>query len=270
MMGIDMGSFRGAGMVVLQILRAFTVVTLLLLATSYWVLVVNVDKSRNYFVFECASHFFSSILCVALVIAEFPLVKFVKRYLRRTWPVLSDEHGLLWLGTALVVIGCNMLGNLNRRAYDPKNLGPHFSKLVLASSVLATTFGMLNIICSLVWRNGKEGINSRDIRSNGSLAQSRRHSLPDYASTADSSPSYANEKTLSKLTSLFRKKPGADKTKPQISGPFRAQSDVEQQRVQDEDRRSPIAPAIRRPDTALHPMHIARESVYSEAHISRF
>ncbi|KAM4066876.1 hypothetical protein HRG_000890 [Hirsutella rhossiliensis] len=272
MLGIDMSSFRGTGMVVLQILRAFTVITLATLAASCWILVINVDKDRSYFVFECASYFFTSILCVVLILSEFPVLKPVKRYLRRTWPVLSDQHGLVWLGVALVVIGCNMLGNLNRPAYDPKNLGPHFSKLVLASSVLAITFGMLNVICSLVWRDGSEGINSRDIRTNGSLAESRRQSLPDYTSTAETNPSFANEKTLSKFTSLFsrNKKPKAEKAKPKISGPFPAQPDVEQQRGQDDDRRSPIVSGIKRPDTALHPMHAARESIYSEAHMSRF
>lgn len=270
MLGIDMSSFRGTGMVILQVLRAFTVITLATLAASYWVLVIEVDKERSYFVFECASHVFTSILCVLLILSEFPVLKLVKRYLGRNWPVLSEQHGLAWLGVALVGIGCNMLGNLNRIAYDPEKLGPHFSKLVLASSVLAITFGMLNIICSLVWRDGGEGINSRDIRANGSLAKSRRQSLPDYSSTAESVPSFGKAKTLSKFTSLFDKKPQADKARPKISGPFPARPDVEQQRGQGDDRRSPIVPGIKRPDTALHPMHTARESFYSEAHLSRF
>lgn len=73
----------GTGMVVLQLLRAFTVVTLATLATSYWVLVINVDKKCNYFVFECASHFFTSVFCALLILSEFPLLKLVKRHLRR-------------------------------------------------------------------------------------------------------------------------------------------------------------------------------------------
>lgn len=171
----------------------------------------------------------------------------------------------------MVVIGCNVLGNLNRGAYDADKLGPHFSKLVVASSILGLTFGMLNVVCSMVWRGGKEGVTSRDIRANGSLADRRRQSLPDYSSTAESNPSFGNEKMLSKFTALFgrKKKPAAEKAKPQISRPFAPQPDVEQTGFAD-DGRSPIAPEIRRPDTALHPMHAARGSTYSEAHMSRF
>ncbi|ODA83775.1 hypothetical protein RJ55_02291 [Drechmeria coniospora] len=209
MLGINFGSLWGVGMVLLQILRAFTVITLAASAASCWVLVLKVDKSRNYFVFECASHFFMSILCVVLVLAEFPLVEAVSRHLRRTWPVLSDLHGLGWLGGVMVVIGCTLLGSLNRPAHDAENLGSHFSKLVVASSILAITFGLLNIICSLVWRDGKEGINSRHIRANGSLAESRRQSLPDYASNHRTASSIRDEKTRSRFVAQFWRKENA-------------------------------------------------------------
>ncbi|KAL3962272.1 hypothetical protein ACCO45_003795 [Purpureocillium lilacinum] len=271
MLGMSFGSLRGIGMVVLQALRVLTIVTLAAVGASCWVLIIKVDKGRDTFVFECASHFFTSMLCIVLIVAEAPLLSIIKDYFRSTWPVLSKEHGLGWLGFAMVVIGCNMLGNLNRPAYDPDNMGSEFAKLVLASSILSITFGIINILAALVWRDGKEGITSRDIRSDGSLADSHREALPDYATSTRTNTSLRNEKTRSKFVSMFWKKsPDGEKPRPQISGPFQAHHDVERDADVDEDRRSPIVPGLKRPATALHPMHTGRSSLYSAAHMSRF
>ncbi|KAJ6440764.1 PaxB protein [Purpureocillium lavendulum] len=271
MFGVNFGSLRGIGMVVLQVLRVFTVITLAAVGASCWILIIKVDKGRDTFVFECASHFFTSMLCIVLIVAEFPFIGLVRRYFERTWPVLSPAHGLGWLGFAMAVIGCNMLGNLNRPAYDPDNMGSNFAKLVLASSVLAVTFGVINILCALVWRDGKEGVTSRDIRADGAVANSHQHSLPDYTPSARTNSSLRNEKTRSKFVSMFWKKgDDGEKTRPHISGPFQAHHDVERDAAVDEDRRSPIVPKLKRPDTALHPMHTGRSSHYSTAHMSRF
>lgn len=287
---INMGSLRGIGMVVLQMVRVFTVITLAALAASCWVLIVKVGKDKAYFVFECASLFFTFVIALVLMVSEFPVMSIVRSYFRSTWPVLSDAHGVGWLGVAMVMLGCNMLGNLNRPAYDPDNMGPHFSKLVLASSVLALTFGGLNIICALVWRDAKEGVTSRDIRANGSLADNRRQSLPSYSP----SPSSARaEKTRSKFLSFLAKgdAPGEKKpSRPVISDPISAHQDLERGAVDNvydhgphydhnghepadetaNDRRSPIVPGLKRPDTALHPMHTGRSSRYSAATMGRF
>ncbi|KAK2590158.1 hypothetical protein QQS21_012169 [Conoideocrella luteorostrata] len=261
---------KGAGMVILQILRIFTMVTLAAIAASCWVLIIKVDKGRSYFVFECASLCFTSFISVFLLVSEWPPHKSIRNYYRQSWPVFSDYHGLTWLGTALLMIGCNILGNLNKPANDKENLGPHFSKLVLASAILAITFGLLNIIGALVWRDGKEGINSRDIRSSGSLAKSRRQSLPDYSSSAGSSY-YQKEKPQKALFSMLwgKKKDNGEKTpaRPYISGPIQTHKDVERDGGHG-DRQSPVVPGLRRPDTALHPMH-DRNSNYSAAHMSR-
>lgn len=254
------------GMVILQVLRACTVVTLAAMCASYIVFIIKVDKERSYFVFECASLFFNSIITIVLILSEFPMVGAVRDYFRTSWPVLSDRRGVGWLGFAMILLACNIFGNLNHPANDTDKLGPHFSKLVLGTAILATTFGSLNMICALIWRSGEDGVHSRDIRTNGALATGHgRQSLPDYSSTAGST--MRNEKTRSKFASMFWKKDSggnSEKPRPNISGPI----DVEHGNGND-DRRSPIVPDLRRPDTALHPMH-ARSSSYSEANMSRF
>ncbi|PFH55027.1 hypothetical protein XA68_11014 [Ophiocordyceps unilateralis] len=269
MFEVDTAALRGAGMVVLQMMRAGTVITLVSVAASCWVFILEVDKERNYFVFECATHFFRFILCLVLIVSEFPVVNVVKGYFRRNWPVISDQHGLVWLGIIMVLIGCDMFGNLNRSAYDAENLGPHYSRLILASAVLVIVFGGLNIICSFIWRDASDGITCRDVRSNGSLAESR-HSLPDYASgTFSKTSSVGNKKKSSNaFMNLFWNKK-AEKPRPVISAPTLI-NDVEHGGRDDDDRRSPIVPGLKRPNTALHPMHASRSSLYSEAHMSRF
>lgn len=235
---------------------------------------VEMEKKPPYFVFECASLAFNAVICIVLIFAEFPMFKAFKKYFRNTWPVLSDRCGLGWLGLVMIMLGCNIFGNLNRppkptdkdTAKDTDTASSHFSKLLLAAAILAITFGSLNMICSLIWRNSKAGIHSRDIRSDGALAKGHgRQSLPDYSSSAGSS--IRNEKTKSKFVSMFWNKESggnSEKPRPNISGPI----DVERGNDND-DRRSPIVPELRRPDTALHPMH-ARSSYYSEANLSRF
>ena len=281
---VNLSSLRGIGMVVLQMVRVFTVITLAALAASCWVLIVKVGKDKTYFVFECASLFFTFVIALVLMVSEFPVVSAVRSYFRSTWPVLSDAHGVGWLGIAMVMLGCNMLGNLNRPAYDADKMGPHFSKLVLASAVLAITFGALNFICALVWRDAKEGVTSRDIRANGSLADSRRQSLPDYSPSASS---VRGEKTRSKFLSFLHRGDAAGEKKPSrpiISGPISAHQDLERGAVNEydhdhahgndmepaHDRRSPIVPGLKRPDTALHPMHTAPSSRYSAVSMGRF
>ncbi|KAG6004805.1 hypothetical protein E4U21_000761 [Claviceps maximensis] len=268
-------TIKVAGMFVLQILRVFSVITLLALATSCWVIVIKVNKDRPFFVFECASLAFTSIISVFLLVSELP-GRFIKQYYRQAWPVLSDFHGHLWYGLAMVMLGCNMLGNLNKPANDKENLGPHYFKLVLASSILCLIFGCLYIISAGIWRDGKEGINSRDIRDHGALAKNERETLPDYSSSTASHYTAKDEKTSSKICNALwgkaKKETGESKpSRPNISGPFPAHKDVEHAAGQN-DRRSPIAPEIKRPDDSLHPIHQSNGlSRYSEvAHLSRF
>lgn len=267
----SIGSFRGVGMIVLQALRILTMIGLAAATTSCWIMMVKVGKDKTFFVFESASLFFLGLICIFLAVSEFPIIKFLKNYYRESWPRFSDRHGLTWLGSAMILIGCNLLGRLNQPAYDAKKLGDSFFQLVLASGVLSVTFGVLNVICSLIWRDGKNGINARIVRSKGEEAG--QSALPDYSSYASRQSSVREEKGRSKFVSMFWKKEGEDRTSErphiQISAPISAHQDIERDADYNE-RGSPIVPGLKRPDTALHPMHTGRSSSYSEAHMSRF
>jgi hypothetical protein len=50
---------------------------------------------------------------VFLVVSECSLFK---RWYERNWPVLSNSHGFNFLGLAMIILGNNILGNLNKEA----------------------------------------------------------------------------------------------------------------------------------------------------------
>ena len=264
---------RGVGMVILQILRVFTVIALAAGAAANGVLMVKVNlKNSSYFPFEAASHFFMAVICLVLVFSEFPIINFVKNYFRRSWPLFSDQHGLSWLGIAMLIIGCNLLGLLNEPAFSQKKIGSSLWQLVLAAGILNLTFGCLNAMCSFMWSDRKNGINARDVRSKGAVADGKQHYLPDhYSANGSPASSIRNEKGRSRIATIFWPKDsaGKDTTRPNISGPLEAHRDVERD-ADDEVRGSPIVPGIKRPDTALHPMNTGRSSRYSTANFSRF
>lgn len=270
MASFSLGPLRGLGMIILQFLRAFTVITLAAAGVSCWILIIKVDKSRGYFVFECASNFFTSAICLLLIVSELPPSKLVRDYFRRAWPVISDQHGTAWLGFAMVIIGCDILGNLNKPARVLKNIDSHFLRLVLAASVLSVTLGILNVLGSVIWSDSEAGITSRDVRADGSLATPQQEALPENPKKSKgASPSLRNEKVRSKFASMFWKSGQGEKSKPKISLPLTACHDVENAAVV-ERCRSISEQKIKRPDSALHPIYASRSSRYSEAQMSRF
>ncbi|KAF4982122.1 hypothetical protein FZEAL_2182 [Fusarium zealandicum] len=271
---------RGPGMIFLQGLRAVTLIGLTAAAIACWILLIKIDTSNGFFFFDAASLFFTSSASVFLCISELPIAQ---SYFRRTWPVISDEHGLTWLGVAMALIGCNILGKLNQPANSSDKMGLPFWRLVLAAGILVITFGVMNIIASFIFRDGDNGINARIVRAEGSLAQAREED--SFSKPSLSRSGSMDEKPKSAFVSFFWKKRSAKTSpptsRPNISQPMPRDHDIErnapphynQSESEDEwdqDRRSPIVPEIRRPDTALHPIHTGRTSHYSEAHMSRF
>jgi hypothetical protein len=260
---------KGVGMIVLQVLRVLSVITLLASVASCWLLIIKIEHKRKWYPFEGASLFFLSCLPLFLILSEFPMVRFLKNYFQRAWPAVGPEAGLGWLGTGMAVIGCNLLGKLNQPAFDSKKMGDSFRQLVMAAGILNLIFGVLNVMCTFIWSDRQAGVSARQVRSKGSLAEPYAPDLPKY--TPDDYPSRSsstrNEKTRSKFISMFWK--GEGNERPNISAPMPTHHDFDRT-SSDEERLSPIVPGIKRPDTALHPMHARASSRYSEANMSRF
>ncbi|OLN95301.1 hypothetical protein CCHL11_04778 [Colletotrichum chlorophyti] len=263
---------RGSGHMVLNVFRAFNVIGLLAVSASTWVMIVMSVLKGNFTFFDSASHFFTFSIAVFLIVSE---LNIFRNYFERNWPVLSPEHGLSWLGIAMIVMGCYVLANTAEAAFSAKTIGLPLWRLNIASGILAITFGFFNIVSSIIFRDGGMGINARNIRSDGTLASGKSSFVDGYSVRSDS---VRQEKSFKRLTQKFTpwNKTGTNNARPKISHPIAP--DVEQGHASDserdwnEDRRSPIMPDINRPPTALHPMNNgARFTKYSEAsHIDRF
>jgi hypothetical protein len=275
-MGLQSLVSNGVGMVVLQGTRAFSIIALATAIVACWVLIIKINTDRTFFFFDAASLFFTSSVSLFLCISELPLAR---SYFNDTWPVLGDHHGLTWLGLAMVIIGCNLLGKLNLPANDASKIGLPWWRLVLAGGILCIVMGVLNVIFSSVWRDSKSNLSARDVRDNGSLANADQQ-LP-YAKTFHSkqsnNSSLRNEKTKSKFMSMFWKKDEDEsgRPRPNISGPITTHhpnNDIEHQ-GESYAHTSPVAPGVQRPDSALHPLRrdiSSRSSKYSTANMSRF
>jgi hypothetical protein len=83
---------------------------------------------------------------VFLVISECSIFK---GWYARNWPVLSPSHSFNFLGLAMVVLGINILGNLNKEATSQKSLGLPFWRIVIGSGIIIFALGWINIVS--VW-----------------------------------------------------------------------------------------------------------------------
>ncbi|EOO00013.1 hypothetical protein UCRPA7_4456 [Phaeoacremonium minimum UCRPA7] len=261
---------RGSGLVVLNILRCFNIIGLLTVVAASWIMIVMTGVKNNFFFFDAAAHFFTSSVAVFLLISE---VNLFKNYFARNWPVLSMEHSFTWLGVAMIIMGCQVLGNLNKPSASIDNLGLPMWRLVLAAGILSITFGFFNLVSSLIYRDGKNGITARMVRIDGQLAAAPiKDTAYDYDSTRSASIRQEKRGTRFGLRFPIRH------SKIKISKPIPQNQDLEsaydhqEDRGDDtwaEDRASPVVPDIQRPPTALHPIH-RPDHRYSEAAMSRF
>ncbi|KAK4454980.1 hypothetical protein QBC34DRAFT_341474 [Podospora aff. communis PSN243] len=284
---------RGSGHLVLNGLRALTLIGLGTVMVACWAMIVMSGITGHFQFFDTISHFFIFGISVFLVISE---VNLFKAYFENNWPVLSPTHSLAWLGLALLIIGCSIMGDLVKPAYSQENLGLPIWRLVIASAILSIAFGVFNMIVSVIFRDGKNRITARMIRTDGNLAAPGYKNSPydvgsyttgyptnDGYSQRSNSVRQKDEDEGGVLPSAARRFTRAlnpknmnfnfRKSRLQISAPMPlggGHRDVEHGSAdQLNDRASPIIPAVQRPPTALHPAFTG-SSRYSEAHMTRF
>lgn len=124
------------------------------------------------------------IYIVFLVISECAIFK---SWYQTNWPVLSNSHSFNFLGLAMVVLGINILGNLNKEATSQKSIGLPFWRVVIGSGIVVFTMGWINILVacysrlhkcerrlmmkqSIIFCDRKLGVTARQIRSKGLVA----------------------------------------------------------------------------------------------------
>ncbi|KAL6852924.1 hypothetical protein ACO1O0_007472 [Amphichorda felina] len=267
---------KGVSMIILQVLRVFTLIGLATVMASAWVLAVKINMSKPYFVFDAASLVFMSGIALFLALSELPFA-FSKDFFRAHWPAFSSHCGLGWLGLALIMIGCNTMGKLNNSAAEPDDIGKAWWQLVLASGILNLVFGVLNVLATFALHDYTEGKNVRVVRSDG--ADDTEGSLP-YLKSEGFSGSGPYKKPKRAFFGFGRRDSGKEQSRPTISNPISAHNDLENnQSAQGDDydhsadghigrpsavsslsredhhepQRSPINPEVQRPNDFDHP-----------------
>lgn len=272
---------RGFGHIFLQVLRVLTIIALLSIMVSNWAMIVMSGLKNRFAFFDTVSHIFASAIAAGLIVSELDMVRMIRQYFEKTWAALSPSHSLAWLGVAMVMLGCQVISDQGKDAYSPKNFGLPLWRLVLASGILAVTFGFTNILSSLVFRDGKHGITARQIRSDGNLVVPPTPKDEEFDGYSHSSSSLGRKGSLRqndreyvsaarRVTRIFNPN-NFRRSRIQISKPIITpmEQDLEHGSDHLEDRASPIMPKVQRPPTVLHPAFTGG-SRYSEAHMSRF
>ncbi len=78
-----------------------------------------------------------------LLVSELSLFR---PYFARSWPLLSPSHGFVTLALAMIVLGINMLGNLNKYPTSQASLGLAFWRIVIGSGIIIFILGFVNLI----------------------------------------------------------------------------------------------------------------------------
>ena len=286
--------FQGSGYVVLNGVRAVNIFVLAATAAACFLLMIFGKMPNAFQFFTDVNLAALAALCCLLIWTELPF-NTGKKWINHTWPVLGPRHGFVWLGVAMLLMGCHTLGALSHTPYSKKDLGGPVWRIIAASGCLGIAFGILNVLASWLYSDRAEGVSARQVRAEGATARahSRNSASDDGASYPDTdgyssrSDSVRKEKTRSRRVSLFRHRLPISRPMPQdrdvergygggaAAAPPHAVSDISEcpdSSVVD-DRSSPIMPPVKRPPTALHPAMNGgvRSSIYSEAsHLNRF
>jgi hypothetical protein len=122
--------------------------------------------NQQFFFFDATSHVITAIAGLFFIISECSLFR---SFYARNWPLLSPSHGFVTLGCAMMVIGLNLLGNMNKEATSQKSLTLPFWRLLVASGILAIVIGFFNIVASFIFRDKSRRITARMVRSRGAM-----------------------------------------------------------------------------------------------------
>jgi hypothetical protein len=160
MFSFSRDSRGGKGYIILNVIRVFNIISLLTVVAASWVMLVMTVKTSSvgspprlclwpcahqvqFFFFDGVSHFITNAIGLFLVVSELNLFK---SYFSKYWPLLSSESGFVPLGLAMIILGFNILGHLNKDATSVEKLGLPLWRLVIASGILTSIMGFGNII----------------------------------------------------------------------------------------------------------------------------
>ncbi|KAB2575128.1 hypothetical protein BFW01_g8316 [Lasiodiplodia theobromae] len=160
-------NLAGPAYIILNVVRALNIIGLLLVATASFLMLVKTIVVSRFFFFDGCSHVITACISCFLIASEACLFR---SYFRKNWPLFSPEHGFVALGLAMILLGVNTLGNLNKDATSAENLGMPFWSVVISSGIIILVLGFVNIFVSYIFRDTKLRITARNVRASGAVA----------------------------------------------------------------------------------------------------
>ncbi|GAB7355037.1 hypothetical protein MBLNU459_g5637t1 [Dothideomycetes sp. NU459] len=166
-MTLSSKSLAGPGYIILNAIRVMNIIGFLAVVAASVVMLVKTSTASKFFFFDAVSHAITAITSMFLLISELSLFR---SYFARNWPLLSPVHGFVTLGFAMIVLGLNVLGNLNKPATSQQSLGLAAWRIVIGSGIVVLVLGVFNLIASYVFRDSRQGITARQVRAQGAVA----------------------------------------------------------------------------------------------------
>ncbi|KAF2771189.1 hypothetical protein EJ03DRAFT_268936, partial [Teratosphaeria nubilosa] len=157
-------NLAGPGYIILNCIRAMNIIGLLAVIAASVVMLVKTSVASKFFFFDAVTHVLTAVMGMFLMTSEMSLFR---GYFARNWPLLSPSHGFVSLALTMIVLGIDMLANLNKDATSQKSLGMPFWRMVIASGIVIFILGFVNLIASYVFRDRKNGITARQVRAHG-------------------------------------------------------------------------------------------------------
>lgn len=168
-------SLAGPGYIVLNVIRVMNIIGLIAVIVASSVMLVKTFVISKFFFFDAVSHIITACLSFFLIITELP---FFRSYIAFNWPLLSPSSGFVTLGIIMIILGVSILGNLNKEATSQESLGFSYWSIVIASGIIVSILGVINIITSYLFRNTSIDVTARMVRAHGAVAPQKAISSP--------------------------------------------------------------------------------------------
>ncbi|KAF2127415.1 hypothetical protein P153DRAFT_321198 [Dothidotthia symphoricarpi CBS 119687] len=168
----------GPGYIILNVVRGLNIIALASVVASSVVMLVKTFVISKFYFFDATSHIITGLAGMFLIISECSLFR---NFYARNWPLLSSRHGFVTLGCAMMVLGLNTLGNMNKQATSQESLGMPFWRLLIASGIIAIVIGFFNVVTSFIFRDKSRNITARGVRSRGAMTLTEVDTESQYA-----------------------------------------------------------------------------------------
>ncbi|MCJ1336812.1 hypothetical protein MMC09_002090 [Bachmanniomyces sp. S44760] len=238
------------------------IIALLAVVAASFVMLVKTFIVSQFFFFDGISHVVTAALAISLIFTELPIFR---QYFSRNWPLLSMTSGFVTLGILMIIVGCSILGNLNKQATSEQTLGVSFWRIVISSGIVCFILGVVNIFASFIFRTSSQGVTARMVRSYGAVAPHKVDDIVRRASTtrrrsfhlgrSDTLPSYATAHTSPNSRTMAETP--ASRQQRQSSAPGRMGLNISAPVAADQEQFAKFKASgdVQRPDTAFHPAY---------------